>query len=164
MGKMMSPNTRIDWIEDVAYDPLLPSAALFTDATNISCAIETGYKLNPTKSDVNNKKSICEDANVETPVRYNYEGDLTFFREGDLAVTTSAFAIAFALFGTTRKTGYLVRRTGFRNSVATAIGHEVDSFKFTSDFPKDVIDNDLIEFSTKFHPQGRMELAKTVVA
>lgn len=164
MGKMMSPNTRIDWIEDASYDPLAPSAALFTDATNISCAIESGYKLNPTKSDTNNKKSICEDANVETPVRYNYEGDLTFFREGDLADTTSPFAIAFAFFGTVRKTGWLVRRVGFRSSVPVAVGHEVDSFKFTSDYPKDVIDGDLIEFNTKFHPQGHMELAKTVVA
>ena len=174
MGKMMSPNTRIDWIDDsntvlvatvaTPYDPANPRVGHFSDATNISCAIESGYKLNPTKSDTNNKKSICEDANVETPVRYNYEGDLTFFREGDLADTTSPFAIAFAFFGTARKTGWLVRRTGMRSTVATAIGHVVDSFKFISDFPKDVIDNDLIEFSAKFHPQGHMELAKTVVA
>jgi hypothetical protein len=164
MGKLMSPNTRIDWIEASAYDPLLPSAALFSDATNISCAIESGYTLNPTKSDVNTKKSICEDANVETPVRYNYEGNLTFFREGDLADTTSAFAIAFAFFGTVRKTGYLVRRTGLRSTVAIAAAQKVDSFKFTSDFPQDVIDDDLIEFSTKFLPQGRMELDKAVVA
>lgn len=164
MGKMMSPNTRIDWIEATAYDPTAPSAALFSDATNISCAIETGYKLNPTKSDTNNKKSICEDANVETAVRYNYEGDLTFFREGDMAETASAFAIAFAFFGTVRKTGYLVRRVGFKSSVPIAVGHKVDSFKFISDYPKDVIDNDLIEFNTKFHPQGNMALNKAVVA
>lgn len=164
MGKLMSPNTRIDWIEDETYNPLLPSAALFTDATNVSCAIETGYTLNPTKSDVNTKKSICEDANIETPVRYNYEGNITWFREGDLADTTSAFARAFAFFGTVRASGYLVRRTGYRNTVDVEIGHKVDSFKFTSDFPQDVIDDDLIEFSTKFAPQGRMELDKAVVA
>jgi hypothetical protein len=164
MGKMMSPNTRIDWIEATTYDPLNPSAALFSAATNISCAIETGYKLNPTKSDTNNKKSICEDANVENPVRYNYEGDLTFFREGDLADTTSPFSIAFAFFGTVRKTGYLVRRTGLSNSAVVAVAQKVDSFKFISDYPKDVIDNDLIEFNTKFHPQGLMALNQTVVA
>lgn len=164
MGKLMSPNTRIDWIEDEDYNPLLPSAALFSAATNISCAIETGYTLNPTKSDVNTKKSICEDANVETPVRYNYEGNLTFFREGDLAETTSAYARAFAFFGTVRKTGYLVRRTGFLNTQAIAIGDKVDSFKFISDFPQDTIDDDLIEFTTKFRPQGRMELDVAVVA
>jgi len=164
MGKLMSPNTRIDWIEDDSYDPEAPSAALFSDATNISCAIEAGYSLNPTKSDTNNKKSICEDANVETPVRYNYEGNLTFFREGDLADNTSAYARAFAFFGTVRKSGYLVRRTGYRNTVDVEIGHKVDSFKFISDFPQDVIDDDLIEFSTKFLPQGRMELDVAVVA
>jgi len=164
MGKMMSPNTRIDWITDAAYNPLLPSAALFSNATNISCAIVAGYSLNPTKSKTNNKKSICDDANVETPVRYNYEGQFTFFREGDLADTTSDFSKAFAFFGTTRNTGWLVRRTGLLRSVATAAGQVVDSFYVINDFPQDVMDDDLIEFSSKFLPQGRMELAKTVVA
>lgn len=162
--KMMSPNTRIDWITNPAYDPLNPSAALFSTATNISCAIETGYKLNPLKSDVNTKMTICDAAHVEAPVRYNYEGDLTFFREGDFNDTTSPFAIAFAFFGTTRNTGFLVRRIGSASSVAIAPGQKVDSFKFINDFPKDVVDNDLIEFNTKFHPQGLMALNTTVVA
>lgn len=164
MGKLMSPNTRIDWIEDPTYDPLLPKVTLFSDATNISCAIASGYTLNPTKSDVDTSKSICDAANVETPVRYNYEGNLTFFRESDLAATTTGYAKAFAFFKNTKKTGYLVRRTGFRSSVAVAIGHKVDSFKFINDLPQDTVDENLIQFTTKFRPQGRMELDKAVVA
>jgi hypothetical protein len=164
MTKMISRYTRIDWIEDEDYDPLLPSAALFSDATNISCAIKSGYSLNPTKSDVNDARTICEMAKVENPIRYNYEGNLTFFREGDLAETTSAFARAFAFFKNTQKTGYLVRRTGYLNTVAVAVGHKVDSFKFINDNPQDVIDNDLIEFSVKFLQQGNMALDKAVVA
>jgi hypothetical protein len=166
MTKMISRFTRIDWIEDAAYDPLLPSAALFSNATNISCAIKSGYSLNPTKSDVNDARTICEMAKVENPIRYNYEGNLTFFREGDLAETTSAFARAFDFFKSSqnKKTGYLVRRTGYLNTVAVAVGHKVDSFKFTNDNPQDVIDNDLIEFSVKFLQQGNMELDKAVVA
>jgi hypothetical protein len=164
MGKRMSGLTLIHWIEDVTYNPLLPSIALLTAATDISCAIETGYTLNPTKSDVNTKKSICEDASVETPVRYNYEGNITFFREGDLADSVSAYARAFAFFGTTRKTGYLVRRSGLLRSVALAVGQKVDSFKLINDYPQDVVDDDLIQFSTKFLPQGRMELDVALVA
>lgn len=164
MGKLISGKTLIHWIEDPTYDPLLPSLALFTAGTDISCAIESGYTLNPTKSDVNTKRTICEEAESETPVRYNYEGALTFFREGDLAETASAFARAFGFFKNGRKTGYLVRRTALLRSVALAVGQKVDSFKFTSDEPQDVINDDLIEFSTKFLQQGRMELDKALVA
>jgi hypothetical protein len=164
MPKRMSGNTLIFWVEALTFDPLLPSLALLTPATDISCAIETGYTLNPTKSDVNAKKTICEDSKVETPIRYNYEGQLTFFREGDMADNASAFARAFAFFGTVRKTGYLVRRSGIPRTTALAIGQKVDSFKFTTDIAQDTVDADLIQFSTKFLQQGRMELSKALVA
>lgn len=161
---MISGKTLIHWIEDTDYDPLLPSLALLTAATDISCAIASGYTLNPVKSDVNTARTICEDAESETPVRYNYEGNLTFFREGDLADTTSAFARAFAFFGTEKKTGYLVRRMGIPRTTALAIGQKVDSFKFINDLPQDNIDDDLIQWTTKFLQQGSMELDKAVVA
>lgn len=164
MGKLISGKTLIHWIEASAYDPSAPSLALFTSATDISCAIGSGYTLNPVKSDVNTERTICEDAEVETPVRYNYEGMLTFFREGDLAETASAFARAFNFFGTGTKTGYLVRRTGIPRTTPLAIGQKVDSFKFISDMPQDTIDDDLIKFATKFLQQGRMELDKAIVA
>lgn len=164
MGKLISGKTLIHWIEDPTYDPLAPKLSLFTAATDISCAIESGYTLNPTKSDVNTKRSICETAESETPVRYNYEGALTFFREGDLAETASAFARAFAFFKNGRKSGYLVRRSSIPRSVALAVGQKVDSFKFIADEPQDVIDDDLIEFSVKYLQQGDMELDKAIVA
>lgn len=164
MGKMMSPNTTIWWVENAAFDPLLPSAALLTSATNISCAIVAGYTLNPTKSDTDNTKSVCDTGNVETPVRYNYEGSLTFFRDSDLAATTTDYAKAFAFFKNTKKTGYLVRRTGLRNTVAAAVGQKVDSFKFINDTPQDTVTDNLIQFMVKFRPQGRMELDKALVA
>lgn len=164
MGKLISGKTLIHWIEASAYDPTAPSLALFSAATDISCAIGSGYTLNPTKSDVNTKRTICEEAEVETPVRYNYEGAITFFREGDLAETTSAFAKAFAFFKNGRKTGYLVRRTGLDRSVALAVGQKVDSFKFTADEPQDTIDDDLIQFSVKYLQQGNMKLDIALVA
>jgi hypothetical protein len=164
MPKRMSGNTLIYWIEDATYDPAAPKIGLLTAARDISCAIETGYTLNPAKSDVNTKQTICEDSKVETPIRYNYEGQMTFFREGDLADSVSAFAKAFAFFGTARKTGYLVRRAGLPRTTPIAIGQKVDSFKFINDVPQDTVDEDLIQFSTKFLQQGRMELNKAIVA
>lgn len=164
--KMMSPNTRIDWITDPAYDPANPSAALFTPATNISCAIVAGYTLNPTRSNVDTSKSICDAGTVENPGTYNYEGSATFFREGDLEDTTSDYARAFEFFKQRGQEGYLVRRTGMRSGVAVEAGQIVSSFKFQNDNPKDVVGDDdaPIQWTTKFNPQGRMELFKTVKA
>lgn len=164
MTKMMSPNTAIWWITDPTYDPKAPSAALLTDARNISKAIVNGYTLNPTKSDVDTSTNITDTSKVETPVRYNYEGNLTFNRESDQANTTSAFARAFAFFKSERTVGFLVRRTGFLSDIPADEGQLVDSFKFINDVPKDVVEENLINFSTKFSPQGVMELRKALVA
>lgn len=162
--KRMSGKTLIHWVEDTSFDPLLPSKALLTSATDISCSIATGYTLNPTKSDVNTKQTICDDAEVETPIRYNYEGNLTFFREGDMADSVSAFARAFAFFGTERKTGYLVRRSGIARDIPLAVGQKVDSFKFINDVYQDADDEELVMFQIKFLQQGSMALDKALVA
>lgn len=162
--KRMSGKTSIFWVEDPTYDPLLPSVALLTSARDISCSIATGYKLNPVKSDTNNKMTICDTAEVETPIRYNYEGDLTFFREGDMADNTSAFARAFEFFSTGRKAGYLVRRSGLDRSVPLATGQKVDSFKFVNDTYQDADDAELVMFQIKFLQQGNMQLDKALVA
>lgn len=162
--KRMSGKTLIFWVEDPSYDPLLPKISLLTPARDISCAIATGYTLNPTKSQVNTKQTICDDAEVETPISYNYEGNLPFFREGDLADSTSAFARAFDFFGTERKVGYLVRRSGIARAIPLAVGQKVDSFKFINDVYQDADDEELVMFQTKFLQQGRMELDKALVA
>ena len=171
MSKMLAPNTTIWWVPlSAGWDPTAPSAALLTDARNISCAIDNGYKLGPTKSDTDKSKSICENANAETRVAYNYEGSLTFFREGDLTNTTSAFAKAFAFFkdgtqGAAAIEGYLVRRTGYKNTVAAAVGQEVESFKFIADNPMDeVADKSTIKYTVPFKQQGEMELFVALVA
>lgn len=162
--KRMSGKTLILWVEDPTYNPVAPQLSLLTPARDISCAIATGYTLNPTKSDVNTKQTICDDAEVETPIRYNYEGNLTFFREGDMADNTSAFARAFSFFGTERRAGYLVRRSGLDRNIDLAVGQKVDSFKFINDVYQDADDEELVMFQTKFLQQGVMELDKAIVA
>lgn len=164
--KMMSPNTRIDWITDPDYDPANPQESMFTDATNVSCAVVAGYTLNPTRSNVDSTRSICDAGKVENPTTYAYEANATFFREGDLADITSDYARAFEFFRNRGNEGYLVRRTGFRSSLPVEAGQEVSSFKFVNDNPKDVVgDGEApIQWTTKFNPQGRMELFKTVKA
>ena len=169
MSKMLAPNTTIWWVPDSAgWNPAAPDHTLLTDARNISCAIDNGYKLGPTKSETDKSKSICENANSETRVAFNYEGSLTFFREGDLTNNTSAYAKAFAFFKDGTKNGlnlgYLVRRTGYKNTVAAAAGQEVESFYFAPDNPMDeVADKTTIKYTVTFKQQGVMDLFTALV-
>ena len=169
--KMMSPNTRLDFIPEgtlvdgQAYNPDAPKAGFFTDATNLSCAVVAGYTLNPVKSTTDSTKSICDEATVENPASVNYEGNFTFFREGDAADLTSAYARAFEAFRNAGARGYWVRRTGKKNMVPVTAGDTVSSFLFESDEPKDVLGEDApIQFSAKMLQQGSMNLFKTVIA
>lgn len=166
MAKMMSPNTTIWWVPDtIAWDVNAPSAALLTNAGNISCAIVTGYTLGVIDSDKDKSKSICSGANTDTPTRYNYDGTLTFFRDADTTATLSDFAKAFAFFKSGGASGWLVRRIGFLSTVAAAATQKVSSYKFITDLPQDVVvDGGPIEYTVKFHQQGSMGLNKALVA
>lgn len=166
MAKMMSPNTTIWWVPDSAnWNPLVPSAALLTTARNISCAVVSGYTLNATDSDTDDSTSICDGANIELPTFYNYEANITFFRESNLADTTSDYYKAFNFFKAGRQPGWLVRRVGYLSSVAAAATQVVSSYKVISDYPQDVVeDGGPIEFTVPFLPQGNMDLNRALVA
>ncbi len=159
MAKMMSPNTTIWWITNVAYNPDVPSAAILTTAANISCAIVSGYSLNATDSDTDDTTSICDGANVDVPTFYNYEASLTFFRDADTTATTTDFAKAFTFFKAGKQSGYLVRRVGYLSSVAAAAAQKVSSYKVMSDNPQDVVeDGGPVQYTVPFLPQGKMAL------
>ena len=166
MAKMMAPNTTIWWVTDPTYNPKLPKVTLLTAARNISCAIATGYTLNPTDSNTNDTTTICASNNGLSPTTYNYEGSLTIFRDEDLADVTSAFAKAWAFFkNKTGTDGYLVRRVGKLNTAPAAVGDALSSFKFIADNPQDVVNEDgPIQATIKFLKQGQMELYKPAVA
>lgn len=166
MAKMMSPNTTLWWVPESAnWNPVSPSAALLTPARNISCAVVSGYTLNATDSDTDDSTSICDSANVELPTYYNYEANITFFRDSDPTNLVSDYAKAFNFFKAGRQSGWLVRRVGYLSSVAAAASQVVSSYKVISDYPQDVVeDNGPIEFTVPFLPQGNMELNRTLVA
>ena len=166
MAKMMSPNTTIWWVPESAnWNPLVPSAALLTAARNISCAVVSGYTLNATDSDVDDSTSICDGANVELPTYYNYEANITFFRDSDPTNITSDYYKAFNFFKAGRQPGWLVRRVGYLSTVAAAATQVVSSYKVISDYPQDVVeDGGPVEFTVPFFPQGNMDLNRALVA
>lgn len=164
MTKMMNPNEAIWWVPlaTVGFNPDAPSAALLTPAMNVSCAVVSGYTLNPADSDTVSDSTICNSANSSTPTFANYEGNISFEREstGVDADNASARARAFEFFKHPDAEGYLVRRIGYREFELPAAGQEVSVFKFTTDNPQDVVSDDggPIQITVPFLPQGKMVL------
>lgn len=170
MAKMMSNTVTLWWVpaDTPGFDPAAPSAAALTEPRNISCAVVSGYTMNPTDSDTDGTTSICNDSNVSTPTFYNYEGNLTFFRqaEGVDMDVTAAYARAFEFFKHPDAEGWFVQREGYKQTVAAAAGQEVRVFKFISDNPQDVVPDDggPIQMTVAFLPQGEMYLDVPLVA
>lgn len=159
MAKMMSPNTTIWWVPLAGIvNPMAPTVAEINAGTNISCAIVTGYTLGATASDTDDSKSICDDANVQTPTFDNYEANLTFFRS-DLVAATAIYTTAFNLFKVPRVEGYLVSRQGKKSDQVAAAGDYVSVFRVISDSPADVdAEGAAVQFTVPFLPQGVLNL------
>lgn len=164
MAKLMNPNTTIWWVDiDGVEDPYAPTAAELNAAENISCAIVTGSTLNPTDSDTDDTRSICDEGNVATPTYDNYEANLTFFRTNNPDATDgndAAMETAFQLFKHKGAEGYLYRRIGYKNTVPAEEGQLVSGFYVLSDNPQDVWGGDEgpIQFTVPFLQQGLLAL------
>lgn len=165
MAKMMSPNTTIWWVPLAGIaDFKAPKVAELTAGTNISAAIVTGYTLAATDSDTDDSKTITDEGNVQTPTFGNYEGNISFFRDGT-GDTPTIFTTAYNLFKAGRVEGWLVSRHGYKSTVAPAAGHLVSTFRFISDLPQDVEGDGgaPIQVTIPFRPQGQFAVNVPVV-
>lgn len=162
--KRMSNKETIWWVpaDTPGFNPATPNASALTEARNLSCAIVSGFTLNPTDSDTDSTTSICNNANVSTPTFYNYEGNLTFFRQAEGADMdeTAAYARAFEFFKEPDAAGWLVQRSGYAQTLQAQAGQLVRVYKFSSDNPQDVVPDDggPIQMTVPFLPQGEMFL------
>jgi len=158
--KMMSPNTRIDWIPvSGVVDAINPTITELNGGTNISTAIVRGYTLNPTSSDTDSTSAITDESNVDNRTYSNYEGSITFFRDANINDNVSSYNKAWALFRRAGARGYLYRRLGQKNTVAHSVGGEIEGFLFESDWPQTIDGGDSggpIQFTVPFLKQGVM--------
>lgn len=171
--KMMSPNSRIDWIPEAGMvNPEAPLAATLNGGTNISAAIVTGFTLGATDSATDTSKTIVDEGNVETPTLAAYQGNLSFFRD-DIGTGTqgaplpaTVFTDAYDLFKVAKVTGWLVSRHGKKANVDYAAGDVVSLYKFTSDYPREVDGEpgNPQQFGVEFLQQGELYLNVTVAA
>lgn len=155
--KMLNPNTTIVVVDEAnIVNPLAPSATELNSGLNISCAVTRGYTLNPTDSDTDDTASICDTGNVQTRLFDNYEGELTMFREGNLADAASVFAQAFEYFKNPDRRFWVYRRLGKKSTVAFADGDIVEGFLFANDRTRSVDGGDSgpIQFTAPLLAQG----------
>lgn len=158
--KMLNPNTTLVVVPEAnVANPLAPTAAELNSATfavNISCAITRGYTLNPTDSDTDDTASICDTGNVQNRLFDNYEGELTAFKEGNLADSASIFAQTFEFFKNPDKRFWLYRRLGKKSTAAFADGDIVEGFLFVNDRTRSVDGGDAgpIQFTVPLLAQG----------
>lgn len=158
--KMLNPNTTLVVVgESNIVNPLAPTAAELnhvTNAINISCAVTRGYTLNPTDSDTDDTASICDTGNVQNRLYDNYEGELTLFRDGNIADNTSIYNLAWQYFRDPDKRFYLYRRLGKKSTVPFADGDIVEGFLFVNDRMRSVDGGDAgpIQFTVPLLAQG----------
>ncbi len=164
--KMLSPNTTLWWIDTTGVANFSTiTAAEINAGANISCAIQTGYTLNPTDSDTDDTKSICDNSNAANPTFKNYEGNFTIFRS-IIGETAGVFYVAYNLFKKPDHEGFLVRRLGKANTAVAAIGDTVSVFGFTNDVPGDVESDSggPIGMTVPLLPTGKMNNFYTLAA
>lgn len=175
MAKMMAPNTSIFWVKpDATFLPFgtRSAAAFVADITsgkivNLSAAIATGYTLNATDSDTDDSKTIVDEANSSSRGNGNYEAELPFYLEADKVTNTdSEFLAAYNLFRSKGLYGTLVKRLGYKYTVAPATGQNISAFYVRSRTPR-ITAGDAggpISFTVPFAPQGQMDLNKPLAA
>jgi hypothetical protein len=139
--KLMAPNTTIWWVPVAGIEnPAAPTYEELSVGVNISCALVSGYTLNPTDSDTDDTRSICDESNVATPTRDKYEASLQIFR-GVLSETTGVYYAAYNIFEHAGAQGYLVRRIGKKSTEVLAEGDKVELYLVESDYPQ-VVESD----------------------
>lgn len=169
MAKLMAPNETIWWVsksEFPTFDVKAPSASALTDDNNISCAIMSGYTLNPTDSDTDDSTTICDDANTQTPTYRNYEGNLTLIREelGQNEDEESGRYKAWEFFKHKGAEGWLVRRVRGRNYDPAEVGQIVDAYEFLTDNPQEGgEDSAVVSYVVPFLPQGNFAVSVELV-
>lgn len=164
--KLVTPTTGIWWVP-AAGGPANAAAITSTQinaGVNISCAIETGHKLNSLPSDKDASRTICDSTNLDNWTFDNYTADLTFFRDNGTNVI-AAFVAAWNLFKVPGQVGFLAKRLGKSSSTAAAVGDVFSTFYVESDVPVDVDDSIApIRFNIPFFARGDMRMFLALAA
>jgi hypothetical protein len=157
--KLLPPNITIWWVPDPPgiSNVNTPTVAEINAGVNISCAMTADFTLGWTERDTDDTAGLCDDANVQNPLRKNYEATLTFFLDDDPTDVASIYNQTLGMFRTPLKQGYLVQRIGGnpRTKPNAVAGDLVTVFKVISGDPTIINDPAApIQMEIVFYAQG----------
>lgn len=161
MAKIISNEyVKVAWILDGSMTPTqaqFPTVAMLTGGIDLTNAIAwQDFALGATDSDDVEDRGINDPANYTSRGFANFEATLSFFRDANLADTTSAYVTAWNTFKTPRTYGYLVMRVAEKKaSDPWVAGDRVSVFRFIADIiTDDATGDDAVKFTVNFLPQG----------
>lgn len=131
---------------------------------NISCAVLDDYTLNMADSDTDDSISICDIGNVQSPTFQNYEVSLDGFRDSSLSAT-GVFNLFHELFMGVDNPFYIIKRIGYAQNAAFAIGQTISMYGVTTDYGIDLIeDNTMLKYGARFKTTGSLNTNYTIAA
>lgn len=133
--------------------------------TDFSCAVEDGYALNLTGSSTDSSMSVCDIAEVESPLYYEYEASFDLFRNKPGTIDTPIYDVALALFDGLDTPYYLVKRVDKAQGSDVEQGDILSAFGVTTDYGQDLIeDGSMLMYGARFKTSGGVNTNFTVAA
>lgn len=161
MAKITSNEyVKVAWILDGGMTPVqaqYPTVAQLNAGVDLTEAIAwQDFELGAGDSDDIDDRSIVDPSNYQSRGFANFNATLSFFRDANLADSTSAYVRAWNTFKVPRTYGYLVIRVAEKKwSDAWAAGDRVSVFRFIADtIVDDATGDDAVKFTVSFLPQG----------
>lgn len=161
MAKITSNEyVKVAWILDgsiTTAQAQYPTTAQLNAAVDLTQAIAwQDFELGASDSDDIDDRSIVDPANYQTRGFANFSATLSFFRDANLADSTSPYVTAWNTFKTPRTYGYLVMRVAEKKwSNAWAGGDRISVFRMIADtVVDDATGDDTVKFTVNFLPQG----------
>lgn len=133
---------------------------------NISCAIVSdAFTLQLTDSEEDDEKTLCDPGNSVDLTDFNFDADMTGFRDRTPGNTDSVFELWRHLTFAPDVPYLLVHRVGFSSDVPFAVGHEIDVYYAHTDLPVDVhADGAKQKIQMVFVPKSEAAISYTVAA
>lgn len=165
MAKITSNEyVKIAWVLDANMTPAqaaAPTDTILNAGTTVQLSPAIAWQdfaLGATDSDDVEDRGITDPGNAVSRGFANFEGTLSFFRDANLADSTSDYVKAWNTFKTPRTYGYLVVRVAEKKwSDPWAAGDRVSVYRFIADIiTDDATGDDSVKFTVTFLPQGLM--------
>lgn len=168
-SKLLRGNVKIVAVEyEAIANPAAPTVAELNSATyayDISCAILDDYTLNMTDSDTDDTLTVCDIGNVSSVTFRNYEAQLTGLKDAVLTDNTSVYNTFYRLFNYPGNRYWLVKRIGYTQATAFAVGQDVSLFGVETDYPtNNADDGSMLSMQANFKNTGQYNLNYTLVA